>query len=419
MHKPSSTRSASRVTCRGIRHSCGRLLFLAVLGCASARADVIDDLDASRFSFGGFGTLGVARTSGGEDRPLRDISQPRGISDTWSARNDSAFGLQAGYRFDDALEAVAQGVTFLRDDGSYRPKLTWAFLKYDVTPRFALRLGRVGAEFLMQADSRQVGYSYLPVRPAIDFYGLIPFASADGLDARLRWPLGEGTLRAEALAARAGDDIPPYDLDGSRLVRGTLGYDQGHWQFRYIYARARLSENVPAVQPLRETLAMLGATATADALALKDTLTRYQSLGMAYDDGRWQVQAAVNRITQESALLGNLRAATVLVARRFGNVTPFAGYTWAKSFGKIPDSGLPNPMFAPINDAVAQAVAASSLHRRTRTLGVRWDFARNMDLKAQVDFIRGDTSSTLLFEGDASRWDGRTKVFSLSLDFVF
>ena len=392
---------------------------MAALCCGSARADVIDDLDASRFSFGGFGTLGVARTSGGEDRPLRDISQPKGISDTWSARNDSVFGLQVGYRFDDALEAVVQGVTFLRDDGSYNPKLTWAFLKYDLTPRLVLRFGRLGTEFLMQADSRQVGYSYLPVRPAIDFYGLIPFASADGLDARLCWPLGEGTLRLEALAARAGDDIPPYDLDGSRLLRGTLGYDRGHWQFRYIYAQARLAENVPSVEPLRDTLTMLGATATAGALALKDTLARYQSFGMTYDDGRWQVQAALNRITQESALLKKQHAATVLVAQRFGDVTPFAGYTWAKSSGKTLDSGLPNPMFAPINDAITQVMASSSLHRQTRTLGVRWDFARNMDLKAQVDFIRGGKSSTLLFEGGASRWDGRTKVFSLSLDFVF
>jgi hypothetical protein len=390
-----------------------------MLGGGISRADNSDDLDAARFSYGGFGTLGVARTAGGADRPLRDISQPKGISDTWSARNDSLLGLQAGYRFDDALEAVVQGVTFLRDDGSYTPKLTWAFLKYDVTPRLALRFGRVGTEFLMQADSRQVGYSYLPVRPPIDFYGLIPFGSSDGVDARLRWPLGEGTLRLEALAGKASGDIPPYDLDGSRLLRGTLGYDWGHWQLRYIYAHARLSENVPGAEPLRRTLTQLGATAAADALTFKDAAVRYHSLGMTYDDGHWQVQAALNRIIQESTLMEGLHAATVLVARRFGDVTPFAGYTRARSSRKTLDSGLPNPAFAPINAAIAQAMASSHLHRHTGTLGVRWDCARNMDLKAQVDFIHGSKSSTLLFEDGTSGDDGQARVFSLSLDFVF
>ena len=67
-----------------------------MLGGGISRADNSDDLDAARFSYGGFGTLGVARTAGGADRPLRDISQPKGISDTWSARNDSLLGLQAG-----------------------------------------------------------------------------------------------------------------------------------------------------------------------------------------------------------------------------------------------------------------------------------------------------------------------------------
>ena len=419
MHKSSSTHPASQGARGRIQHTLRRCLLLAALVCGIARADATDDLDTSRFSFRGFGTLGVARSSSNDDRPLRDIAQPKGISNTWSARNDSVFGLQASYRFNDSLEAVVQGATFKRDDASYEPELSWAFLKYDVTPRLALRFGRVGAEFLMQADSRRVGYSYLPVRPAVDFYGIIPFGSADGMDAVLRWPLGEGTLSLEALAGQASGNIPAYDLDGSRLLRGTLGYDWGHWQVRYIYAQGKLSENIPSVEPLRNTLTMLGATSAADALAFKDATARYHSLGMTYDDGRWQVQAAVSRITHESAMMENLRAGTVLVARRFGDITPFAGYTWTKSSGKTLDSGLPNPMFAPVNDALAQALVSSRVHRQTRTLGVRWDFARNMDIKAQIDFIHGGKSSTLLFEDRASRGDGKTKVFSLSFDFVF
>ncbi|MDR1709061.1 MAG: hypothetical protein LBS70_05015 [Candidatus Accumulibacter sp.] len=398
----------------------GALLAAALCGGAWAGGGGEDDESAvSRFSFGGFGTLGVARAISGSERPLRDISQPKGISNSWSARNDSVFGLQASYRFNDSLEAVIQGASYLRNDGTYSPKLTWAFVKYDVTPRFSLRFGRVETEFLMHASSQRVGYSNLPVRPRIDLYGLVPFSSSDGIDAQLRWPIGDGLLHLGFLAGRASDDIPPYDLDGSKLLRGSIGYDWGNWEFRYIYAQGKLSENVPDVDPLRNTLSMLGAVRAARKLGVEDTVSRYSSFGLAYDDGRWQLQAAFNRITHETRLFENLDSASVAVARRFGDVTPFVTYTRAKSSHKKLASGLPGPMGAAIDAGIAQAMASSHADRRTWSLGARWDFARNMDIKAQIDFIRGHRNSMLLLEDNRVRGDGRAKVFSLSFDFMF
>ena len=147
-------------------------------------------LSSDRFKFDGFGSLGIARSTNGEAEILRSLTPPEGITDHWSAKSDSILGLQASYRISDELETVAQAVSYLRDDGSFQPNITWAFLKYDVTPRFSMRFGRIGTEFLMLADSRLVGYSYLPVRPANEFYGIIPINYGDGIDARLRWPVG-------------------------------------------------------------------------------------------------------------------------------------------------------------------------------------------------------------------------------------
>ena len=378
-----------------------------------------DLFENSAFSLKGFGTLGIARSTNSDAELLRDVSQPKGISNHWSARNDSALGVQAGYRFSDVSEVVIQGVSHLGDDGSYKPQLTWAFLKYDITPRFSMRLGRVGTEFLMQADSRMVGYSYLPVRPAIDFYGIVPINSGDGIDASLRWPVGDGIVRIEGFAGVATENLPPYDLEGSKILKGSIGYDEGRWQFRYIYAQAKLSENIERVEPLLATLTMLGATNAARKLEFEDTVSQYQSIGAAYDDGTWQVQGAINYIHHETDLMENSRAANLLIGRRLGNISPYLGYTWAKSSGKTVETGLPNPMFASINSAIASAMAGSHIDRKTISVGARWDFTRNMDLKAQVDFVRGSKSSKLLLEDIDSDWDGKTTVFSLSLDFVF
>ena len=65
--------------------------------------------------------------------------------------------------------------------------------------------------------------------------------------------------------------------------------------------------------------------------------------------------------------------------------------------------------------------AAFHLDQKTFTLGARWDFRRNMALKAQVDMIRGSPESIYLRPPNSitPQFDGRINVFSLTLDFAF
>lgn len=385
--------------------------FLAAPAAASAP-------EAPALVLRGFGTLGLARSTSAEAQFLRDISQPKGASRDWSGRIDSIAGLQLNYRAGETAEVVLQGVSHYRYDGSFRPELTWAFLKYDPNPRISLRLGRIGTEFMMQSDSRMVGYAYLPVRPPVEYFGAIP-NYGDGADLQLRWPVGEGVLRGRFAMGIAKERIPLYDLDGSQLREASIGYEGGPWQVRYIRARNRFAQDIPSLAPLRASLASVGAADAADALGLAGTLTRFQSLGVAYDDGSWQMQAAASEIRHGTVMFENLRAAYGIVGYRFGSITPFIGYSRGSSTPKSLDTGLPQPFFGPLNDAVATVLRSSHLRRSTYTLGARWDFARNMDLKAQVDFVRGDASSLLLTADPRPGWNGRTNVYSLALDFVF
>ncbi len=313
-----------------------------------------------------------------------------------------------------------QGVSHYRDDGSFRPNLTRAFLRFDIDPGFSLFLGRVGMEMLMRADTRMVGYSYLPIRPAIEFYGVVPINYIDGVDARLSWPVGNGILRVDGSFGIARETLPKYNFSGASVAKGSLGYDIGAWQFRYIYVQAKLPNENEALTPLRDTLTLVGARGVADRLAIKDKVSAYHSLGAAYDDGDWQAQAAVNSIRHEPMTFQNSYAFNALVGRRFGSVTPYVGYAQIKSNAKTLASGLPNnPFFAQINSGLAQALTSSHADSRTVSLGARWDFRRNMDLKAQVDFLRTSKDSKLLLNNVDSDWNGRATVFSLSLDFIF
>ena len=83
-------------------------------------------------------------------------------------------------------------------------------------------------------------------------------------------------------------------------------------------------------------------------------------------------------------------------------------------------SGLPDAgQGALINAALTQVPGQSYADQHTVSMGVRWDFRRDMALKLQADLIRGQRDSAYMFRRESLRWDGDTNIFSLALDFVF
>jgi hypothetical protein len=201
------------------------------------------------FTIRGFGTLGAVRTSGDDVEFVRDISQPRGATDHWNARTDSVLGVQANWRLTPVVEAVVQGVSRYRYDRTFKPEIAWAFLKIDPNPALSLRLGRLGTEFFMLADSRLVGYSYLTVRPPGDYFWYLPFYSVSGADAALTVPVGDSMLRGKVYYGIADGKIPLADkqwkIDGSPLMGAYLEYQTGNWLLRGSYANIRFNSSLP------------------------------------------------------------------------------------------------------------------------------------------------------------------------------
>ena len=73
------------------------------------------------------------------------------------------------------------------------------------------------------------------------------------------------------------------------------------------------------------------------------------------------------------------------------------------------------------------ALMMSNFHSDQHTffVGGRWDLRENLALKAQVDLIRGESTSLFPYRQVTTNWDGSTNfdghmtVYSLALDFVF
>lgn len=396
-------------------------LAFALIAPAQA-ARFLDD----RVSVNGFGTLGAVYNHHNDAEYIRDITQEKGPVGGWSGDVDSRLGLQLGWRFDTEFDLVVQGVSRYNQRGNYEPQLTWAFLRYAPDPGLQLRVGRVGLDTYMLADSRDVGYSYLWMRPPVDYYGIRHLTHLDGVDLVLRRPLGTGLLWGKLYVGLADERIAGeaegliLDAAGSRIHGGHINYEQGGWrlqlgatELRYrfsapsgYHAEIRELENL-AQSPFlsAETRSALLITAALMRDIVKPVNVRLSSVGVAYDQGPFQAQAMLgytNRPEKEF----DTTSAFATVGYRLRQVTPYITLSLSHTDGvRLRDLGLP-------------LEGTFGVTQRTLSLGARYDFATNLAAKTQFDLVDVRQTGLLWRRADPS-WQGTATIFSLGLDFIF
>jgi hypothetical protein len=268
----------------------------------------------------------------------------------------------------------------------------------------------------MLADSRLAGYTNLAIRPSPDFFGQLPLFHIDGADLSQTVRVADGLMKAKLFAGYTGEKVPfgdeAWDLGGSPMLGANLDYHLDDWSFRTGYAQLRLKHDWPASAQLTSAGFPLSIVAP---LSMNHKTSRYYSAGLIYEHGPLQVQWMLNKVSQQSTGYQNYYSSYVLSGYRLGELTPYAG--WARS--DTPSKRLSTGMGAMIQKVVDDTLNISHTRQSTWTAGVRWDFRRNMDLKAQWDGIRGSSDSVFLYPRDTPGWSGSTDVYSMTLDFAF
>jgi hypothetical protein len=397
---------------RGVRKLRAWVGLLLGLGLAFSATAMAPD---TNFQVRGFGTVGVVRTNTDHVEFVRDLSQPRGATNAWTAKVDSVVGLQADWRLTPQWQVVLQGISRYRYDDSFKPEVSWAFVKYEPRPNLALRAGRLGTDFFMLADSRWVGYSYLTVRPPGDYFWYLPFYSIHGGDVALSVPYNEAIIRAKAFYGVSQGRIPLADeqwqIKGSPMLGAYLEYQCSTWQVRASYANVKFKHDLPLAPVLQqEGLPLLPADA--ELLKSRNTRSHYYALGVVYDNGPLQAQLLLNHIRQGSQAFESSDAGYLLLGYRQDAWTPFIGVS--RVISKKRDRPMSQPIAALVVMPDARAI------QTTYFAGARWDLAKNTALKVQMDVIRGHDSSIFPYRRDnRQQWGGKMNVYSMSLDFVF
>lgn len=409
--------------------ACRAVIALAALTLYASGAGA-DEPGAPMFSFSGFGTLGVVHSSEDQADFTSSVFKPNGAghSRSWSADVDSLIGGQVSASLTPQLSAVLQVISEQRYDNTYTPEVEWANIKYAFTPDFSVRAGRIVMPSFLVSDSRKVGYANPWVRPPLEVYNLVPITKNDGVDASYRLRFGEVTNTVQATYG----SIEPTSPDGSSVEgRNQWGIfnttEYGPLTIHMTYYQSNLT--IEGLQPFFETFRQFGpeGTAIADKYDCDGKVIAVGSLGASYDPGNWFLMGEWAR-RNSHCFVGANTAWYVSSGYRFGKFTPYVTYAQVKADSNTSDPGLTVSSLPPFLAGAAtglnaglNAILAATPVQRTISVGGRWDFRKNVDLKLQVDHTRIGAGSpgTLINTQPGFEPGGQVNVLSAVLDFVF
>lgn len=410
----------------------GRTAVLCAV-CILARAAAQEEAQPSPFKleFNGFATLGFVHSSEDQADFLGSLllESGAGHSRSWSPEVDSRLGAQLTATFNPKLSAVVQVISEQQADGTYTPHLEWANLKYQLGPDASVRIGRIVLPAFLVSDYRKVGYANVWLRPPTEVYALVPVTSNNGIDATFRILKGDFRSTFQASFGRSDIDLPGDS--GTAKGRNTLGVvattERGPVIARLTYQRTAFY--IDSFGRLFDAFRQFGpeGDALADRYDADGGRFEFLGAGLQYDLKDWFMSAEAGRARSHSAA-GDRTAWYVSGGHRFARLTPYLTYATVQTDSNRNDPGLTVEAYPPelaaaaagLNAALNQLLQRSPV-QSTLSIGVRWDFMEDLDLKLQVDHGRPGTGSAgnLGNVQPDFRPGGSYTLVSLAFDIVF
>lgn len=413
-----------------------KLFARLALGAALAGHAVHVLADNVDWTLKGFGTLAGVGTDTNRIGFRRDFTQDAYATRDWAWDVDSRLGVQLDLDFHNPFHVTVQWVARNHAGNFFEQNLEWAFLRWRPNDVLDLRLGRIGTDAFMLSDYRNVGYAYPWMRPPHEYYAtLIPY-HFDGGDIAWRLPLEDDSLLT--LKGSVGYSLTqvesPYTANPATdlnlfMFAANLNYESGNWRTHLGYVQTQALSNIPypgVSAILRNPLVSLfwpEARALESRLSIQGKQLHYGTLGVAYDDGTWQIQSEASYIgSPDLPVMANMLAGYLSVGRRFGHVTVYGLYGFGQSLDareKLSDPLAQIPALVDLKNGAENLLNNARVDQQSASLGLRWDVYENIALKAQWSHFWLGRQGTFLWTDPEQPTPLNVNVWSMGVDFVF
>jgi hypothetical protein len=405
-------------------------MLFAMLGGPLSAVAAGEDPSASIFSFSAFGTLGVVHSSNDRADFTDDIFQANGAghSRPWSPDVDSRVGGQIMASFTPQLAAMLQIVSDQNYDGTFTPHVEWANVTYRFNTDLSVRFGRIVLPSFLFSDSRNVGYATPWVRLPVELYSLVPVASSDGIDVSYALHSGRVIQTLTGTYGTTNSTQPGGSASTARrqwTVSDSIEFGSLTAHLTYQQANLTLSNLHTLFGAFREFGSQ--GDAIADTYDPYNRRLTFLGIGAMYDPGLWFV-AGEWGTTDLHSVLGRSTAWYASAGYRLAKFTPYLTYGELQANSHRSDPGLtvselPLNLAGPATglNAALNSILGSIADQNTISIGARWDFVKNVDLKLQYDHIRlGEGSpGTLVNLQPGFRNGGTVNLLSIAIDFVW
>ncbi len=402
-----------------------QLLVAAVIAATAALQAQAGALDDGKLSISGFGTLGVAKSNTDEAKFAR-YNQADGVGDSARLGLDTNLGLQATYKINDWLSGTAQVLTRKATEHTFTTDLTWAFLKARINDEVSVRVGRVVVPTFLISDYQNVGYANTMMRPPIEMYGQAPIENSDGADINYQHAIGDLNVTAQAFVGVSRGKLFVSSGAGSTATYRapaagfSVAGEYGPFLLRFAHARADMKINdLQPVNALTTTLTGLGFGQLASDITFNTgKKIAFTSIGGTMDWNNFVGQAEyAQRRAKEAVYLPDTNAWYTMLGYRFGKVLPYYAHASAKGAGSSVTKPAALAKIPALNAGVTNLLAAPE--QTSDIIGVRWDFAKQLALKVQVDRVKPGAKSGQLINVPAAGYNKNVTVVAAGLDFVF
>lgn len=397
--------------------------------------------DEGAFRFSGFGTLAATKSSekNGDFLPIFGLPNGAGFTRSVDFGNDSRLGGQVDWRISEKFSAVVQAIAEHRYDNTYTPYLNMAHLKWEFTPGFSLRAGRIPYSAYLISDYQKVGFATPWVRPPVEVYQFNPLTYVDGADFGWHANLGGLALSGQFLAGTAKVKVAPSSLavtyggntfedsewKGDGLAAVSVAAYYRHATFRVFHLQMKgtfkdvgfdgAAGPFGGMSPFKalRTLptAFGGNPALADQYQIMDDKLIYQSAAFNYDPGDWFFMVEQTRKSGDENMFLHFDAGYATLGLRFGNWTPYASAGWKHTTSPTTHA---NPIVKALVSSLDRAQSSVSA-------GLRWDFRPSFALKAQFDKVTNANGSygAMTNTQPGFKTGESYNLATLALDFVF
>jgi hypothetical protein len=441
-----------------IRRSCLTVWLISFLSLPVLAEESLST-SSSSLHFSGFATFAGTYNNNDEAGASASFGQKHVAGQGLSTYLDSVIGGQIDWRIRPGTSVTFQGVASPSSD--MEPILRMGYFRQQFDNNLALRLGRIRSPVYFDSDVVEIGYAYLMMRPALPIYTLLnTFSWIDGVDVQWRFPLNNMVFLAQGYGGQVDYDvgIPGTSRMTNGSLEGLIGIAMSlitpNIMYRASHSYANRSTmrsdelrqlnagltqlsttlNTLAMNPLLPAEITRGLNQQALGIdALKnpyngDDLT-YTSIGFDAYLGHWRLMGEWVRVNPDSEILGVHQGFQVSVGYNIGQWTPYASFAHFRRQSALLDTQALSPTgLDPVLDA-GLSQAKTELDNLARysddtsqsiSLGMRWDFRKNMDLKVQYDHIRTPNQWTPGALSTASLpFDNTVNLVTVGIDVIF